>query len=99
VCKDKKGKIEADRDLKDIERVPLGENIYEYFEREVKPYIPDAWIDETVRDHKDGEVGKIGYEIPFTRFFYQYEPPRPVEEIEKEIKNLEGDIGGLLKMM
>lgn len=96
ICTDKKGNPEADKDLKDVERVPLGEDIYEYFEREVKPYVPDAWIDESVRDDKDGEIGKIGYEIPFTRFFYKYEPPRAVEEIESEIQGLEGEIRELL---
>ena len=99
ICKNKKGEIEADKDLKDVERVPFGTDIYDYFEKEVKPYVPDAWIDETVKDHKDGEVGKVGYEIPFTRFFYKYTPPRPVEEIEGEIKNLENEIQEVLKMI
>ncbi len=99
ICKKKNKDIEVDKDLKDVERVPFGMDIYEYFEKEVKPYVPDAWIDETVRDHKDDEVGKVGYEIPFTRFFYKYTPPRPVEEIEGEIKQLENEIQGILKMV
>lgn len=97
VCTDKKGNPEADRELKDIERVPFNKDVYEYFEEEVKPYVPDAWVDEKVVDHKDGKVGKIGYEIPFTRYFYEYEPPRPVEDIEKEIKDLEQEIQNILK--
>ncbi len=97
ICKKKNGDPEPDKELKDVERVPLGTDIYEYFEKEVKPYVSDAWIDETVVDHKDGKVGKVGYEIPFTRFFYKYTPPRPVEEIEGEIKELESEIEEILK--
>ena len=97
ICYKKNGGPEPDKELKDIERIPLGTNIYKYFEKEVKPYAPDAWIDESVRDHKDGEVGKVGYEIPFTRFFYKYTPPRPVEEIEEEIRELEEEIQEILK--
>ncbi len=97
VCIDKKGNIEADKELKDIERIPFGKDIYKYFEKEVKPYVPDAWIDEKVVDKKDGKIGKIGYEIPFTRYFYKYEPPRPVEEIKKEIKDIEEEIQKILK--
>jgi type I restriction enzyme M protein len=59
--------------------------------------VPDAWIDEKVVDEKDGQIGKVGYEIPFTRYFYKYEPPRPVEEIEKEIKDIEDEIQEILK--
>jgi len=77
--------------------VPLKESIYDYFEREVKPHVPDAWINETVRDHKDGQVGKVGYEIPLTRHFYKYTPPRPLEEIEAEIAELEKDIVRMLR--
>jgi type I restriction enzyme M protein len=97
ICKKKNGEIEADKELKDIERIPLGQDIYEYFEKEVKPYVPDAWIDESVKDKKDGEIGKIGYEVPFIRYFYKYTPPRAVEEIEGEIKELEGEIQKILR--
>ena len=96
ICTDKEGKQEPDNELKDVERVPLKENIYEYFDREVKPYVPDAWIDETVRDDKDGKIGNIGYEIPFTRYFYKYISPRDPEEIQKEINNLENEIKKLM---
>lgn len=99
ICLDKDGNPEPDKELKDIERVPWGQNIYEYFTKEVKTYAPDAWIDESVRDHKDGEIGKVGYEIPFTRYFYKYEEPRKVEEIEADIKKMEDEIQGLLKKL
>ncbi|MDK2801096.1 MAG: type restriction enzyme protein [Clostridiales bacterium] len=89
ICVDSKGNPEPDPDLRDTENVPLKENIHEYFEREVKPHVPDAWIDETKT--------KIGYEIPFTRHFYKYQPLRPSEEILKEIKELEQSILEKLK--
>lgn len=86
ICTDKKGNAEADSGLRDYENVPLTENIYEYFEREVKPHVPDAWIDESKRDEQDGEVGIVGFEIPFNRHFYVFEPPRPLEEIDADLK-------------
>ncbi len=86
VCTDKKGNTEADAGLRDYENVPLTEDIYEYFEREVKPHVPDAWIDESKRDEHDGEVGIVGFEIPFNRHFYVFEPPRPLEEIDADLK-------------
>lgn len=88
VCKDSKGKIEPDPDLRDYENVPLKEEIHDYMEREVKPHVPDAWIDE--------EKTKVGYEIPFTRHFYEYKPLRPLEEIDAEIQALEKEILGML---
>jgi type I restriction enzyme M protein len=84
ICTDKKGNPEPDTELRDTEIVPLKEDIHEYFEREVKPHVPDAWIDESKT--------KVGYEIPFTRHFYKYKPLRPAEEILTEIKGLEKDI-------
>ncbi len=89
ICVDSKGNPEPDPDLRDTENVPLKEDIYEYFEREVKPYVPDAWIDESKT--------KIGYEIPFTRHFYKYQPLRPSEKIMKEIMELEKSISEKLK--
>ncbi|WP_346301494.1 N-6 DNA methylase [Halomonas sp. BM-2019] len=86
VCTDKKGNPEADSTLRDYENVPLTECVQEYFDREVKPHVPDAWIDEDKRDEQDGEVGIVGYEIPFNRHFYVFEPPRPLEEIDAELK-------------
>ena len=60
------------------------------------PHVPDAWIDESKRDKQDGEVGIVGYEIPLTRHFYEYTPPRPLEEIEDDIKAIEKDIVRML---
>lgn len=94
---DGKGNPEPDPQLRDTENVPLGEDVREYFEREVLPHVPDAWINEQVRDQKDGEVGKVGYEINFNRYFYEYKPPRPLEEIEAEIRELEGEIMEMLR--
>ncbi|MCD2137561.1 type I restriction-modification system subunit M [Salinicoccus halitifaciens] len=90
VCvKNKKGDVEADLDLRDTENVPLKEDIRAYFEREVLPHVPDAWIDE--------EKTKIGYEIPFTRHFYQYQELRSSSEIKEEIQELEMSILDKLK--
>jgi len=81
-----KGKPEADSGLRDNENVPLGESVHDYFEREVKPHVPDAWIDESKRDEQDGEIGIVGFEIPFNRHFYVFKPPRPLEEIDRDLK-------------
>ncbi|WP_374439195.1 type I restriction-modification system subunit M [Pseudomonas panipatensis] len=81
-----KGQPEADTGLRDFENVPLGESVYDYFEREVKPHVPDAWIDESKRDEQDGEVGVVGFEIPFNRHFYVFQPPRPLAEIDRDLK-------------
>lgn len=96
VCMDNKGKPEADSSLRDTENVPLKEDIHTYFEREVKPFVPDAWINEEYQDELDGEVGRVGYEINFNRYFYKYQPPRPLDDIEDEIKTLQKDIIDLL---
>jgi type I restriction enzyme M protein len=88
ICVDEDGNPEPDTDLRDYENVPLTEDIHAYFVREVKPHVPDAWIDESKT--------KVGYEIPFNRHFYKYTPPRPLEEIKAEIKTTEQDIMKLL---
>ena len=88
ICLDRHGNPEPDPKLRDTERVPLTESIQAYFEHEVLPHVPDAWIDETKT--------KVGYEIPLNRHFYQHEPPRPLEVIEADIKALERDILYLL---
>ena len=97
LCRDSKGKLEANPDLRDYENVPLSEDINEYFAREVIPHIPLAWIDEKKRDAKDGEVGIVGYEIPFNRHFYEYTPPRPLEEIDAELETLTKEIMEMLR--
>jgi type I restriction enzyme M protein len=84
----KQGDPEPDPELRGHENVPLTEDVSEYVQREVMPFVPDAWIDEWKM--------KIGYEIPFTRHFYTYVPPRPLEEIDAEIKALESKILELL---
>ena len=89
ICRDSKGHPEPDKDLADDEIIPLKEDVDAYFECEVKPHVPDAWMDRS----KD----KIGYEIPFNRKFYVYEPPRPLKKIEGDIERLEKDILELLK--
>jgi hypothetical protein len=80
----------------DDERLKGGAGLADYFEREVRPHVPDAWINETVRDEKDGQVGRVGYEIPLTRHFYRYTPPWPLAEIEADIKAIEKDIVRML---
>lgn len=81
-----KGQPEADAGLRDNENVPLGESVYDYFQREVIPHVPDAWIDESKTDAQDSEVGIIGFEIPFNRHFYVFQPPRPLAEIDSDLK-------------
>ena len=85
---DKKGNTLPDPNLRDSEKIPLKQDVEAYFEKEVKPYYPDAWMDRK----KD----KIGYDINFTKYFYEYKPPRALEEIEKNIKEVTGEIQELL---
>lgn len=96
VCKTK-GQIEANPDLRDNENVPLTETVDDYFAREVLPHVPNAWIDESKTDPKDGEVGIVGYEIPFNRHFYVYEPPRALEEIDADLDAVSAEIMQLLQ--
>ena len=96
VCK-AKGKIEANPDLRDNENVPLTESVEDYFAREVQPHVPDAWIDTSKTDPKDGEVGIVGYEIPFNRHFYEYQPPRALEEIDADLDAVSAEILQLLQ--
>lgn len=97
ICRDEDGHPEPDPELRDTENVPLKEDIQAYFDREVKPHVPDAWINKAITDHKDGKVGKVGYEINFNRFFYKYHQPRPLETIEADIKAIEQDIVKMLR--
>ena len=93
---DEKGNVMPDSDLRDNENIPLTEDIRDYFANEVLPHVPDAWIDETKRDEKDKEVGIVGYEINFNRFFYQYVPPRKLVDIDADLKAVEAEIAELL---
>jgi type I restriction enzyme M protein len=88
-CLDPKGNPEADSSLRDTENVPLGEDVHDYFQREIAPYAPDAWIDETKT--------RIGYEVPFTRIFYRYTPPRPLQVIDAELDKVVAEILVLLQ--
>jgi type I restriction enzyme M protein len=94
---DRKGNPLPDPDLRDYENVPLVEDIDDYFDREVRPHVPDAWIAE-IKEPKTGTTSRarIGYEIPFTRHFYVYQPPRPLAEIDAELRELEAEIQSLL---
>ena len=83
-----KGNPEPDASLRDTENVPLSEDIEDYFAREVLPHLPDAWIDH--------DKTRVGYEIPFTRHFYQYTPPRPLDEIQKDLRQLVTEIQVML---
>ncbi|CAH0311343.1 type I restriction-modification system subunit M [Rhodococcoides fascians] len=84
-----RGEPEPDPALRDTENVPLAEDIEQYFAREVLPHVSDAWIDH--------DKTKIGYEIPFTRQFYKYVPPRPLEEIQRDLRVLVGEIQAMLE--
>ena len=97
ICTDKDGKPEPDPELRDTERVPLAEEVNAFFEHEVKPHLPDAWIDDSKRDARDGEVGIVGYEINFNRYFYRHSPPRPLADIESDIQDIEADIVRMLR--
>lgn len=88
VCTDAKGNPEPDPELRDYENVPLKEDVNEYLRREVLPHVPDAWVDESKT--------RVGYEINFNRHFYQYTPPRPLSEIEADLKRIEQDIAEML---
>jgi type I restriction enzyme M protein len=88
VQRSKDGTPEPDPDLRDYENVPLTEDIDAYFAREVTPHVPDAWVDR--------DKTRVGYEIPFTRHFYVYTTPRPLAEIDAELRDLESQIQKLL---
>ena len=88
MCRNRNGSIEPDPELRDTETVPLGEDIDAYFECEVLPHVPDAWVDDTKT--------KVGYEIPFNRHFYVYEPPRPLDVIQADLQTLEHEITTML---
>ena len=91
IVKDKKGKPVADKSLSDTENVPLIEDIDKYFEREVLPFAPDAWIDK--------KATKVGYEIPMTRYFYKYQAPESTESIQARLSEIEKDITASLNSL
>jgi len=89
VCRTPHGAPEPDPELRDTERVPLREPVAKWFAREVLPHLPDAWVDDSKT--------RVGYEIPFNRHFYRYEPPRPLEAIEADIRSLQAEIVEMLE--
>ncbi len=89
ICKDAKGNPEADADLRDNENVPYDIEIDDYMKREVLPHVPGAWVDM--------DKTKVGYEINFNRYFYKYQPPRPLDVIESELKAIESEIAKMLE--
>ena len=91
IVKDKKGVVKIDSSLRDNERIPLGIDVDEYFEREVKPHLPESWMDRG----KDS----IGYEINFTKYFYQYKPLRSLNDLTKELLDLEKESDGLMNKL
>ncbi len=88
ICRDNHGQPEPDTSLRDYENVPLKEDIQTYFEREVLPHVPDAWLDESRTT--------IGYEISFTRYFYQHQPLRSLADIWADILALEAETEGMI---
>ena len=109
ICRDKRGLPEPDPTLRDTERVPLPDgsdpvdeegipaSVQEFFDREVWPHAPDAWINRSKRDGRDGHVGLVGYEINFNRYFYRFRPPRPLGEIEADIRRIEREMVAMLQ--
>ena len=85
------GVVKPDSSLRDYERIPLGVDVNEYFDKEVKPYLPESWMDRS----KDS----IGYEINFTKFFYQYKPLRSLNDLTKELLDLEKESDGLMNQL
>lgn len=93
---DADGQVVADPDLSDYENVPLTKDIRDYFAEEVLTHLPDAYIDETFCDETDKDIGRVGYEINFNRFFYKYVPPRKLADIDTDLKQVEAEIAELL---
>lgn len=88
---DKKGVIKPDGSLRDTERIPLDVDIDQYFEKEVKPHLPNSWVNK--------DKTQIGYEINFTKYFYQYKPIRSVQDVLKDLMNLEKESDGLMNQL
>ena len=82
--------------MTDFENIPLGTSIDDYMASEVLPWAEDAYVDESYRDGQDGDVGVVGYEINFNRFFYRYQPPRDLAAIDADLTAIEHDIATIL---
>ncbi len=94
---DIEGNPVPDKSLEDFESVPLGQDVGAYMQAEVLPHVPDAWVDTSYTDERDGGIGKVGYEINFNRYFYKYVPPRELHVIDAELKAVEAEIAALLE--
>lgn len=94
--RDPKGNIVSDDDLTDFENVPLGTSIEDYMATEVLPWAEDAYVDQSYCDEQDKGVGVVGYEISLNRYFYQYQPPRDLEQIDVDLKAVEAEIEAML---
>ena len=94
ICRDGNGNPEHDSDLRERERVPLGTDPRDYFEEEVAPYLENAWINESNKYHddKDGELGVVGYEINFDRFFFEYDDSNTLEEVDTQLDSVGADL-------
>ncbi len=93
---DEEGNPVPDKELEDFESVPLEHSIGDYMDTEVLPHVKDAWVDASYIDERDSQIGKVGYEINFNRYFYKYVPPRDLHEIDAELKAVEAEIAALL---
>lgn len=96
---DSKGNPEPDPELRDTEIVSLDKNIDSYMDKEVLPFVKEAWVDSNVVDVKDNKIGKVGYEFNFNRHFYRYVPQRPLEVVDAELKTLQQEITTLMQGM
>jgi type I restriction enzyme M protein len=97
ICLDMDGQSLPDPSLRDTESVPLSDSVEDFFAREVLVHVPDAWIDTNRRDPQDGKVGLVGYEINFNKYFYEYRPPRPLDQIQADIQEVEDEIIAMLR--
>jgi type I restriction enzyme M protein len=97
ICRDSHGNPEPDASLRDYENVPLKVDIHEYFESEVRRIVSDAWINDSVTDHKDGQVGRVGYSLPFPRFFFKFTKKVELNELQDSIAQVQADIAAAAK--
>ena len=95
--RDGKGNIVPDDGLTDFENVPLGTSIEDYMDSEVLPWADDAYVDQSYCDDQDEGVGIVGYEINFTKYFYQFTPLRPLEDITQDLLKLDEEMEGLMR--
>jgi type I restriction enzyme M protein len=95
-AKDENGKQLYDPELRNSERVPLGTDVVEFFNAEVKTFVKDAVLVRSIKDSMDKGIGKKGYEINFNRYFFKYDPPRPLNVVERELAELEAEIAALV---